>query len=94
MTHENGKGPAVVLKRTVDNKAIKNAVKRAAMFLNQKLEGSEGFLITIHSVKGDIINHSYMTEQFPDGDWGQAMLYIGSEGRRIQEMASTKKDRV
>jgi len=87
MSKENG------AKGTIPNKEdLDLAIKQAELLLKSKTANCEGFLISIHTLQGESINHSFQYENWRNGDWGNCMVSMGVEAKRAS-MSPTAKDR-
>jgi len=69
-----------------------DAVEFSKMLLDKKVKDAEGFMVSIHILKDEKINHHFQYHAWPNGDWGNAMIAMAIESRKA-ELNSTAKDR-
>lgn len=68
---------------------LQNQVEFAKKVMDRELSGADGFLMTFHVVKNQRIVSSRVFENWPIGDWGTAMIYLGCEAKAAKLLAES-----
>ena len=76
-------------KKKPDYKKVKEAMELAAKLIQREIGGAEGFLMTLHVVREGRLFHHHEASDFPDRDWGVAIINIADQARRIELLAGT-----
>ena len=64
----------------------------AKLLFATKVKNAEGFLMSIHILKGERIEHSFQYSNFPNRDWGNCLIAMALESKK-SESSHTQKDR-
>jgi hypothetical protein len=83
--------------RIVPKEQFKRVAETLAVELKRAAEAgkdAEGFLLTLHTVKNGRLYHRIVTQDFPNGDWGTAIIRVAAEAHRSISEGNTAVARV
>lgn len=77
-----------------DLKKVQEALDFARKLIGKEGADAEGFMVSIHTLKAGRVNHTFSYNNYPLGDWGNAMIAVGNEAKRAQMLAGTGRTKV
>lgn len=81
-------------KRKIDYAKVQEALDFAHKLIKKEGANAEAYLITFHVVKDGRVIHHFNYHDFPNGDWGAAVIAAGVEARRAKLMSETGGNRI